>query len=133
MSKYYYNELEFTLFYDGLCPICSREAAWLIKKNKRGRLGFQDINDAGFDPSLYGTTLAGMMAEIHGVYPDGRLVKGMDVFRAAYTAVGLGWLLEPTDWPVVKPMFNLLYWLFSKYRIRLARLVVDDEPCNCGK
>ena len=128
-----HNEIEFTLLYDGLCPICRREVAWLFVRNKFGRLGFQDINDTDFDPVLYGKTLAELMAEIHGVYPDGRIIKGMSVFRATYNAVGLGWLLAPTGWPLLKPLFDLLYRLFAKYRLRLARLVISDMSCNCGK
>ena len=128
-----HNEIEFTLLYDGLCPICRREVAWLFVRNKFGRLGFQDINDTDFDPALYGKTLDELMAEIHGVYPDGRIIKGMSVFRATYSAVGLGWLLAPTGWPLLKPLFDLLYRLFAKYRLRLARLVISDMSCNCGK
>ena len=130
MNKYN-DEIQFTLFYDGLCPVCSREVAWLMRKIKRGWLAFQDINDAEFDPAVYGKTLAELMAEIHGVYPDGQVIKGMDVFRAAYSEVGLVWLLAPTGWPLLKPLFDRLYRLFAKYRLSLARLV--DEPCDCGK
>jgi len=42
----------------------------------------------------------------------------MSVFRATYKAVGLGWLLAPTGWPVLKPLFDLIYRLFAKYRCR---------------
>jgi predicted DCC family thiol-disulfide oxidoreductase YuxK len=130
MNKYD-HEIQLTLFYDGLCPVCSREIAWLRRKNKHGWLEFQDINNADFDPAVYGKTLAELMAELHGVYPDGRIIKGMDVFRAAYSEVGLGWWLLPTGWPLLKPLFDRLYRLFSKYRLNLARLVAD-EPCDCG-
>lgn len=130
----YHGKIEFTLLYDGLCPICTREVSWLFYKNKHGRLGFEDISRRDFNPARYGKTLAELMAEIHGVYPDGRLVKGMGVFRAAYRAIGLGWLLAPTGWPLLKPLFDGLYRLFAKYRPRLfRRLVADDAPCNCGK
>ncbi len=57
----------------------------------------------------------------------------MSVFRATYKAVGLGWLLAPTGWPVLKPLFDGLYRLFAKYRAPLARLVAGGKPCNCGK
>lgn len=125
--------IEFTLFYDGLCPICRKEAVWLNRLNKRARLGFQDINQADFDPSLYGKTLAELMAEIHGVYPDDRIIKGMEAFRAAYRAVGWGWLLAFTGLPLLKQLFDGLYKLFAKYRSRLARLVMDEEDCHCGE
>ena len=72
------------------------------------------------------------MAEIHGVYPDGRIIKGMGVFRETYKAVGLGWLMAPTSWPVLKTLFDFIYKLFAKYRVRLASLIVGDKACNCG-
>lgn len=49
------------------------------------------------------------MAEIHGVYPDGQLIKGIGVFRETYKAVGLGWLMAPN------------------------RLVAGEKSCDCGK
>ncbi len=126
-------KIEFTLLYDGLCPLCSKEVAWLYRRNKQGRLDFKDINDAGFDPAAYGKTHAELMAEIHGVYPHGQLIKGMGVFRETYKAVGLGWIMVPTGWPLLKPLFDLIYKVFAKYRVPLARLVAGKKSCDCGK
>lgn len=72
------------------------------------------------------------MAEIHGVYPDGRLVKGATAFRAAYRAVGLGWLLAPTGWPLLKPLFDRLYALFARHRLRLGHYF-GGNPCQDGR
>ncbi len=127
------NKIEFTLLYDGLCPLCSKEVAWLYIRNKWEKLGFQDINDAGFDSAIYGKTHDELMAEIHGVYPDGQIIKGMRVFRETYKAVGLGWLMAPTGWPVLKPLFDLIYKVFARYRVPLVRLVAGDKSCDCGK
>jgi predicted DCC family thiol-disulfide oxidoreductase YuxK len=127
------TQIEFTLLYDGLCPLCSKEVNWLYSRNKHGRLGFKDINDADFNPAVYGKTQEDFMAEIHGLYPDGQLIKGMGVFRETYKAVGLGWLMAATGWPVLKPLFDLIYRVFAKYRVRLAGLIAGDKSCNCGK
>jgi predicted DCC family thiol-disulfide oxidoreductase YuxK len=127
------NKIEFTLLYDGLCPLCSKEVAWLYIRNKQEKLGFQDINAVGFDPTVYGKTHDELMAEIHGFYPDGQIIKGMGVFRETYKAVGLGWLMAATGWPVLKPLFDLIYKLFAKYRVPLARLVAGEKSCDCGK
>ena len=116
------NLPEFTLLYDGACPICQKEVAWLRWKNKHGKLGFQDINDAGFDPNHYDKTHAELMAEIHGVLADGSVIKGMPVFRACYQAVGLGWLLAPTGWPLLESGFDHLYNWFASHRIKLGGL-----------
>ena len=126
------SQPEFILFYDGQCPICRREVAWLKRKNQNGRLGFQDINAVEFKPEAYAKTLAELMAEIHGVYPDGTIIKGMDVFVAAYRTVGLDWLLAPTRWPVVRQLFDGLYFLFARYRRSIGRLLATT-PCQDGR
>lgn len=84
------NQPEFTLLYDGKCPICRKEVAWLRWKNTQYRLDFQDIHAEDFDATRFGKTLTELMAEIHGIYPDGRLIKGMPVFRACLSSRRFG-------------------------------------------
>ncbi|WP_445368465.1 thiol-disulfide oxidoreductase DCC family protein [Methylomonas sp. BW4-1] len=123
------NEHVFTLLYDGRCPICRKEVNWLQSRNKQNKLGLQDIHAEGFNPADYGKSLDELMAEIHGVNPDGRVIKGMPVFYAAYSAVGLGWLMAPTRWPLLKPLFDRLYALFARHRLRLGTLF-GAKPCQ---
>jgi predicted DCC family thiol-disulfide oxidoreductase YuxK len=129
--------IEFTLLYDGLCPICQKEVAWLSRWNKRGCLAFVDINNDDFHAETYGKTFAELMAEIHGVLPDGTLLKGVPVFRATYRAVGLGWLMAPTAWPVLSSLFVWLYRLFAKHRLRMGSWFsgsrCTDGSCAIGK
>lgn len=122
---------EFTLLYDGKCPICRKEVAWLRRKNTQHKLGFQDIHAEDFDAAHFDKTLTELMAEIHGIYPDGRLIKGMPVFRACYRTVGLGWLLAPTGWPLLRHSFDWLYAAFARHRVRLGRLF-GGNTCKTG-
>ena len=109
---------DFTLLYDGECPLCSREIAMLRRRDRRGRLGFVDIAAPGFDAARYGTARDALMARIHGVLPDGSLVRDVEVFRRAYAAVGLGWLVAPTRWPLLRPLFDRAYRVFARNRLR---------------
>ena len=118
---------EFTLLYDGSCPICQKEVAWLWQLNKQGKLFLQDINAPEFNPELYQTSYTSFMAEIHGYSADRKLIKGMPVFRSAYKAVGLGWLLAPTGWPILKPVFDRMYLLFAQHRIKLGQLLFNGS------
>ena len=112
---------EFRLLYDGECPLCRREVAALRRLDRgRGRLGLEDISAAGFDARAYGVSQADLMARIHGVLPDGRLVEGVEVFRRAYAAVGLGWLIAPTRWPLLRPLADAAYRAFARNRLRLT-------------
>jgi len=117
----------FEVFYDGDCPLCLREIRMLQHLDrKRQRICFTNIADSGFD-SLRETGLehTRLMAEIHGRLPSGQLVTGVEVFRQLYGAVGLGWLLQPTRWPLLRQLSDAAYELFAKHRLRLTGRCVD--------
>jgi predicted DCC family thiol-disulfide oxidoreductase YuxK len=112
---------EFRVLYDGECPLCAREISMLRRLDAgRGRLDLEDIAAPAFDPARYGTTLHALMARIHGVLPDGTLIEGVEVFRRAYAAVGLGWLVAPTRWPLLRPLTDAAYRWFARNRLRLT-------------
>lgn len=122
----------FTILIDGDCPLCRREASMLGKMDRaRGLLRIVDIASPSFDPDRYGLTLERAMARIHGVTPSGRVVEGMEVFRRAYCAVGWGWLLAPTGWPVLRTLFDRLYTWFARNRLRFTgRGNCENGRCN---
>lgn len=88
-----------------------------------------DITAPGFDPARYGATMDELMGQVHAVAPDGSMVTGMEVFRRAYRAIGLGWLLAPTGWPVLRPIADRLYRWFARVRPRLQR----RDSCPDGR
>jgi predicted DCC family thiol-disulfide oxidoreductase YuxK len=112
---------EITVLYDGACPLCAREVAMLRRLDRgRGRIGFDDIAAPGFDARRYGRAHDELMARIHGVLRDGRLVEGVEVFRRAYGAVGLGWVLAWTAWPGLRRLADAGYRWFARNRLRLT-------------
>lgn len=114
-------ELPFRILIDGLCPLCKHEGNMLRKLDKgKGNLLLEDIAAPEFDAGKYGTTFDAVMGSIHGVLPNGQLVHGMEVFRRAYAAVGLGWLLAWSNWPILRPIADAGYKVFAKYRLRLT-------------
>lgn len=112
---------ELTLLIDGACPLCRREGAHLRRLDRgRGRLRIEDISAPDFDPARYGLTHAQVQHSIHGILPDGEIIKGMAVFRRAYGLVGRGWLVKPTGWRGLKRVFDALYDWFARNRKRLT-------------
>ena len=107
----------FKLLYDGDCPLCRREAAFLQRRNRNGALAFENIAAPDFDPAIYCTTRETLMGVIHGVFPDGRIVRKMAAFREAYRVVGLGWLLAPTGWPGLRRLADWSYEWFARNRM----------------
>ena len=109
-----------TLLYDGACPVCNLEMDNLKARNTAGKLKFVDISVPFFDTTPYGATLAQMNGLIHAVRADGQRVVGVEVFRLAYGAVGLGHLTTATGWPVLKPAFDAAYAVFARNRYAVS-------------
>jgi predicted DCC family thiol-disulfide oxidoreductase YuxK len=123
---------QITVLYDGDCPLCTREVEMLRRRDPEGRAArFEDIAAPGFDAGRYGRSHEELMARIHGVLPDGTLVEGVEVFRRVYAAVGLGWLVAPTGWPLLRPLFDAVYRWFARNRLRLTGRgeVCDAHAC----
>lgn len=118
------------VLYDGDCPLCSREVGLLERRDRgRGRIQFEDIAAPGFDPQRYGARADELMARIHGVLPNGELIEGVEVFRRAYSAVGLGWLMAPTRWPGLRRLADWAYRGFARNRLRLTGRA---DACRTG-
>jgi predicted DCC family thiol-disulfide oxidoreductase YuxK len=110
------------LLYDGECPFCKREIAWMAQHNKKGQLAFEDITAPNFDPTLYGLTQEEVMGVIHGICEDGRIITKVEVFTEAYRLLGLGWLVAPLSWPLIRTVANFAYEIFARYRVPLGNL-----------
>ena len=124
------SEWRFKVLFDGECPFCLREVRWLQQRNRHGHLAFEDVSSPAFDPARFGSTREELLRVIHGVFPDGRIVRKVEVFRHAYRAVGLGWLIAPTGWPLLRWVFEGFYFLFARYRVPLGRLF--GRSCTSG-
>lgn len=107
------------VLYDGGGPLCSREIRLLERRDRgRGRIQVEDIAEPSFGPSTYGLDARELMARIHGVLPDDTLVEGPEVFRQAYAAVGLGWLIAPTRWPGIRWLVERAYRILARNRLQ---------------
>ena len=122
---------EVKILFDGDCPLCAREIRALRRLDRKGRLAFEDIAAPDFDARRYGLDQATVMARIHGVLADGTVVEGLELFRRAYGAVGLGWLLAPSRWPILSRLFEAAYDWFARNRLRLTGRAGED--CADGR
>ena len=127
------GEWRLTVLYDGQCPFCRLEMQWLSQRNVSGVLAFEDISDPEFNAGRYGLVHEQVMGVIHAILSDGRIIRGLEVFRLAYWSVGLGWLVAPTGWPVLRHICDGLYALFARHRVPLGRVFGRKCPRDaCG-
>lgn len=113
-----------TIYYDASCRLCDGEMRNLMLRNTAGRLSFIDASAPGFDSPITGTTQADLLSMIHAVDADGQVIRGVEVFRQAYGAIGLGWLTAPTAWPVLRQWADRAYPWLVRNRHRVPRWVV---------
>ncbi len=121
-----------TLLFDGQCPFCRREVAWLKKLDRKARLAAEDIADPTFRAEKYGLTQEEVMGVLHGIMPDGRIVCRAAAIREAYKAVGLGWIVAPLSWPLIGWLADLAYGVFARNRVAIGRLFGRDCGGTCS-
>jgi predicted DCC family thiol-disulfide oxidoreductase YuxK len=111
-----------TIFYDGSCTLCAGEMTALKKLDRDGRLELVDCSRADFDGHGLAVGRAAMMSRIHARDADGRWLKGIDVFEAAYAAAGLDLAARLWGNRLLRPLWEFLYPHIADNRQLLSRL-----------
>jgi predicted DCC family thiol-disulfide oxidoreductase YuxK len=119
---------EVEVFFDGACPLCTREIGMLRRLDGQGRIRFTDIAAPTFRAESVGKDMDALMGRIHGRLSDGTWIEGVEVFRRLYAAVGFGPLVGLTRLPGVSSLLDLMYEKFAANR--LAWTGRCDEACS---
>ena len=124
---------QLTVYYDGDCPICSREIAHYRQRDTQGRLRLVDIAAPSFDAAAVGLDPATVRKVMHVRLPGGKLVTGLDAFIAIWGVLpGFETLAKLAQQPVINPLLRVGYWAFAKVRPYLPkrqRAACDDGSC----
>jgi predicted DCC family thiol-disulfide oxidoreductase YuxK len=119
----------FEVFFDGDCPLCKREIEMIRNKDKGADLVLTNIAAKNFQPT--DRPLETLMREIHGRYPNGQYVTGVEVFREIYQRIGFGSIVKTTRWPVVRQILDLGYRVFARLRFYFAIRRIKKGNPNC--
>ncbi|TKB94073.1 MAG: DUF393 domain-containing protein [Nitrospira sp.] len=109
-----------TVFFDGDCPICAREIALMKRLDRRRQLEFCDFSGQEYDAASSGFAAADLATVIHARWADGIVITGVEVFRAMWEAVGLGFLAKLSRLSLVEPLVLNAYAWFARNRLRLT-------------
>jgi predicted DCC family thiol-disulfide oxidoreductase YuxK len=113
-----------TIYYDSTCPLCRAEMHNLQLRDTHGRLRLVDASPPGFHSPVPGVDRQGLMTIIHAIDAQGHVLSGVDVFRAAYAAVGLGHVSAAVSLPVVGWLADRAYPWVARHRNRIPRVLV---------
>jgi predicted DCC family thiol-disulfide oxidoreductase YuxK len=120
IKKLVSGDKELTVFYDGACPLCSREISFYKRQRGSGSVAWVDVAKAAEDDVSPGLSRDQALTRFHVLDKSGTLFSGGAAFSRLLLA-----------FPVFKPLGVLLqirplslisegvYQLFLKFRPRL--------------
>ena len=124
---------QFTIFYDGTCPLCVAEMTKLARYNHQQSLVFADIYQEDFqqryphiDPEQANTIL-------HGQWTNEQVILGLDVTVTAWKLVNKHNWLVVLRWPLVRYIADWCYLFFAKHRYRISFLLLGQRRCQNGQ
>jgi len=107
------------MFYDGGCPLCSREIAHYQRLDKDERIEWVDISQDMAVLEAFGIAFTTAMARLHVLYRDGRLLSGAYAFAAVWSELPYYRLLAVMlRLPGMLTGLDALYRLFARWRFR---------------
>ena len=104
------------VYYDGACPVCSREIATYQRARGAEALCFVDVSrpDAALAPGL---TREAALARMHVRSTDGQMASGAAAFATLWSALpGWAWLGRIAALPIIAPALELGYRGFLRLR-----------------
>lgn len=113
-----------TVWFDGACPLCAREIAWMKKRDRKGRLRFVDVSDEATPCPVDRTAL---LARFHAE-EDGELLSGAAAFAAMWRQ--LPWLRPlglAARHPAILAVLERIYRIFLHVRPGLQGLARRRE------
>ncbi len=111
-----------SVYFDGLCPLCSREIDQYRKASGSNKISFVDITDDGFDAIANGLDPKSVHEVMHVKTGTGDIQIGVDAFIAIWqTLPDWNWLARLAKNPLLRPFLNGGYYVFAKIRPFLPR------------
>ncbi|MFN6954813.1 MAG: thiol-disulfide oxidoreductase DCC family protein [Acetobacteraceae bacterium] len=106
-----------TVFYDGACPVCSREVAQYRRLRGAEALRFVDASSCDAAAFGAGLTREAALARMHVREADGRLVSGAAAFAAIWRRLpAFAWAAPVLEHRFVSPVAELGYRAFLRVR-----------------
>lgn len=118
------------IFYDGSCPMCRREIAFIARQRGAEVFVFEDISAKSGDIAE-GVSCQQAMARMHVQTADGKIVSGARAFLVMWGALPrFRWAAKALSIPPIPTVLEGGYRLFLKIRPSLQALARKNEATN---
>ena len=124
MTNFFNNKCtKDTLFFDGSCPLCTKEIK-LLEDINDGSLAFMDVHKCDIDDSM--PSQLDMLKVLHLRTAEGEWIKGVPATVQAWSHTRWGWVFKPLLWPLVNHAAAYAYNIWAEKRYRR---LYDCEIC----
>ncbi len=105
------------VFYDGSCPICSREIGFYRKRSGAEKIDWVDVSQAEAGEVAPGLSKANALNRLHVMSPAGELVSGGAAFTLIWSQLpGFSWLASLFSRPLLAAVLERAYDFFLAVR-----------------
>jgi predicted DCC family thiol-disulfide oxidoreductase YuxK len=112
-----------TVFYDGSCPLCTREIGFYRRRQGADAVAWVDVSTAAQADVAPGLSCSAAMARFHVQRPDGALVSGGRAFAELWAVLpAFAWAGRLFRSGPLGALLDLAYRAFLPLRPRLQRL-----------
>lgn len=123
---------QLSVYYDGLCPMCSFEIDHYRKKQGAERIRFVDIAADGFNAKVEGLDPKKVHKEFHVKDASGKIFAGVDAFVEIWRELGIfGPLDKAVNNKAFRPLVNVGYRVFAYIRPWFRRKAPDCDNGYC--
>lgn len=118
-----------TVYYDGLCHLCSREVGHYQRMKGAENIHFVDITEAAFDAGKEGLNPVEIHKTMHVRDKNGKIVLGIDAFISIWNELpSLRFLVPIASFRAVHFILKTLYAGFARIRPLLPRKSCENSP-----
>jgi predicted DCC family thiol-disulfide oxidoreductase YuxK len=108
-----------TVFYDGKCPLCSREINYYRKIAPPQIFEWKEIRDSGEDLKKEGISLSQALKRLHVKDQEGKFHVGVDAFVLIWKQLKYWWILALViKLPIIWQMATIAYKVFADWRFK---------------
>lgn len=120
-----YQELRaITVFFDGQCPLCSREISFYKKQVGASSIDWVDLTEENIDKLPSGLNQEIAMSKFHVVTAKGKLVSGGEAFSSLWLSLPkFMWAGQLFKHNLIAPILEVAYRIFLPCRPILQRLL----------
>jgi len=118
-----------TVYYDGLCYLCSFEINHYKTMRGAENIRFIDITSASFDPQKENVDPVKVHESLHVKDAEGRIYTGLDAFIQIWKKIkAFNKVADIASKKSIKRVLNLLYLGFATIRPHLPRKSCQQSP-----